>query len=197
MMMNTSRASLLILDDDPEVTSSLSQFLATEGFATRQYRTAADLLDHYEAGQAACIISDLCIGSENGFDVARELRNIDPAISIIFMTGWPCTKDAVDAVKLQDGIDDLEKPLDLDRLVSAVREAVDRNGERRNQLDRHTSLTKREREVFELLVKGHTTKSIAKTLCLSPRTIEDYRQQVFAKTGATTLAALFALAVSE
>lgn len=195
--MKAPMDSVFILDDDPDVASSLAQFLANEGFATRHYRAAAELLDHYEAGQASCLISDLRIGDENGFHVAREIRKVDPAVGIIFITGWPCTTDAVDAVKLQDGIDYLEKPLDLERLLRAVREAVARNGKRRDQMSRLASLTRREREVLEWLVKGHTTKSIAHELGLSPRTIEDYRGQIFRKTQASTLAELFALASNE
>lgn len=193
-MNDTALRMIYIIDDDPDVTASLALFLEREGYPTSQFNSGASLLRHCERGEGACLISDVRIGEENGFALAQEVRKVDPALSLIFMTGWPCTTDAVDAIKLQDGVDYLEKPLNLERLVAAVEEAVQRTAKRRDQFSRLECLTRREREVFDLLVKGHTTKSVAQALALSPRTIEDYRAQIFLKSRATTLSELFALA---
>jgi two-component system response regulator FixJ len=188
------KPSIYVLDDDPDVVSSLAQFLTNEGFSTRQFTSGVELLAAYRSGDASCIISDIRVGKQNGFEVAREIRNGDPAVSLIFMTAWPCTQDAVDAVKLEDGVDYLEKPLDLERLVAAVREAIERTEARRARVAKLECLTRRELEVLDLIAQGHTTKSVAKELGLSPRTIEDHRANIFSKTKASTLAELFVLA---
>ncbi|MFN3520499.1 MAG: response regulator transcription factor, partial [Sphingomonas sp.] len=82
---------------------------------------------------------------------------------------------------------------DEDRLVAAVAEGVAWSRQRRETHARTAQLTARERQVFDLLVLGHPNKVIADQLGLSPKTIEDHRAAVMAKTGVNGLAQLIAL----
>lgn len=59
------------------------------------------------------------------------------------------------------------------------------------------SLTRREREVYELLVLGHSNKEIAERLAISARTVEDHRAAIVAKTRTNGLAQLVALSRGE
>jgi FixJ family two-component response regulator len=133
-------------------------------------------------------------GEIDGFAFADRLRRIDPATAIIFMTAWPKVSNAVDAVRRYGGLDYLDKPVDEQRLLAAVHEGVQWSRRRRAQLERTARLTPREQEVFALLVRGLSSKAIAAELKLSPKTIEDHRAQIAAKTGTSGLAQLIELA---
>jgi two-component system response regulator FixJ len=122
------------------------------------------------------------------------VRMIDPAVAIVFMTAWPTTANAVDSVRRYGGLDYLEKPLDETRLLSAVDEGVAWSRRQRSIRARTAALSARERQVFDLLVQGHSNKAVADILGLSPKTVEDHRAAIVAKTGTNGLAQLIALA---
>ena len=65
--------------------------------------------------------------------------------------------------------------------------------QRRGALARLAPLTPREREVLHCLAQGMSNKMVAAALSLSPKTIEDHRAAIVAKTGASSPAALIAL----
>jgi FixJ family two-component response regulator len=183
-----------VVDDDPDFGGSVARMLRRSGFAAEPFISPEQLLGAYGAGPPSCIVTDIMMGEMDGFAFADRLREIDPSVAIIFMTAWPTTANAVDSIRRYGGLDYLEKPIDDQRLLNAVREGVTWNSKRRAQLARTARLTPRERDVFALVVKGLSTKAIAAELELSPRTIDDHRNQISLKTGASNLAQLIALA---
>ena len=187
-------ALVYVVDDDPDLGASVARMLKRAGYRAEPFVDPQQLLAAYADAPAACIVTDVMMGELDGFAFADRLRSIDQAAAIIFMTAWPTTANAVDSVRRYGGLDYLEKPLDDQRLLAAVKEGVEWSARRRRQLQRTARLTPRERDVFALLVRGLSTKAIAAELGLSPKTIEDHRAQIAAKTGATGLAQLIALA---
>ena len=185
---------IYVVDDDPDFGASVARMLRRAGFAAEPFICPAQLLEAYAEAPASCIVTDVMMGELDGFNFADRLRAIDPATSLIFMTAWPTTANAVDSIRRHGGLDYLEKPIDDKRLLQAVREGVEWSAKRRSHLARTARLTPRERDVFALVVKGLSTKAIALELGLSPRTIDDYRTQIAVKTGAVNLAQLIALA---
>lgn len=109
------------------------------------------------------------------------------------MSGWPSTSAAVRAVRQFGGIDYLEKPIVEADLLRSVAEAASLGATRRRARTRLAMLTARELRVLALIVRGHSTKEVARFLAISPRTVEDHRAQISAKTGARTLAAMISL----
>jgi FixJ family two-component response regulator len=193
-MTDGSRAIVYVVDDDCDLGASLARLLNRSGFAAEPFVDPAQLLAAYTAAPAACILTDVMMGDLDGFAFADRLREIDPATSIIFMTAWPTVSSAVDAVRRYGGLDYLEKPVDEHRLLTAVGEGVAWSRRRRAQLERTARLTPREQDVFALLVRGLSSKAIAAELSLSPKTVEDHRAQIAAKTGTSGLAQLIELA---
>lgn len=183
-----------VVDDDHDLAGSLARLLRREGYSTEPFTDPAQLLAAYGAAPAACVVTDVMMGDMDGFAFADRLRVIDPAAAIIFMTAWPTTANAVDSIRRYGGLDYLEKPLDQERLLAAVQEGIAWSIRRRTQLIRTARLSPRERDVFALLVKGLSSKAIAAELGLSPKTVEDHRAQIAAKTGTSGLAQLIALA---
>jgi len=193
-MTDGSRAIVYVVDDDCDLGASLARLLNRSGFAAEPFVDPAQLLAAYTAAPAACILTDVMMGDLDGFAFADRLREIDPATSIIFMTAWPTVSSAVDAVRRYGGLDYLEKPVDEQRLLTAVAEGVAWSRRRRARLERTARLTPREQDVFALLVRGLSSKAIAAELSLSPKTVEDHRAQIAAKTGTSGLAQLIELA---
>ena len=109
------------------------------------------------------------------------------------MTAWPTTANAVDSVRRYGGLDYLEKPIDEARLLAAIAEGVVWSSDQRSVARRTEALTPRERQVFELLVRGYSNKAIAADLDLSVKTIENHRSAIVAKTGTNGLAQLMKL----
>lgn len=192
-MTEEQGALVYVVDDDADLGASVARMLRRVGYRAEPFVSATDLLASYGEAPAACIVTDIMMGTINGFAFADEVRAIDPTTAVVFVTAWPTTADAVDAIRRHDGIDYLEKPIDEDRLRQSVDDGVAWSLARRRKAERLSRLTRREREVFELLVRGLSSKAIAVELSLSPRTVEDHRAQIMAKTGANSLARLIAL----
>ncbi len=186
-------ATIYVVDDDPDLAASVARLLRRHGHAAEPFLDPAALLAVYPAAPAHCIVTDVMMSDMDGFAFADRLRALDPAAAIVFMTAWPTTANAVDSVRRYGGLDYLEKPLDEDRLLAAVAEGIAWSEARRTAWSRTATLTARERQVFDLLVQGHPNKVVADRLGLSPKTVEDHRAAVLAKTGANGLAQLIAL----
>jgi FixJ family two-component response regulator len=182
-----------VVDDDPDLAASVARLLCRHGLAAEPFVDPATLLAVYAAAPAHCIVTDVMMGDLDGFAFADRVRGLDPGVAIVFMTAWPTTANAVDSVRRYGGLDYLEKPIDEDRLLAAVTEGIAWSRARRIAEARTANLTPRERQVFDLLVQGHPNKVVADRLGLSPKTVEDHRAAVLAKTGANGLAQLIAL----
>jgi two-component system response regulator FixJ len=106
----------------------------------------------------------------------------------------------VEAMK-NGAVDFIEKPFTNDRIISAVAIALDQavhteGPEAADQVhQRIGSLTKREQEIMSLLVTGHSNKSAARQLSISPRTVEVHRARIMQKMEAKNLAELVRMSV--
>lgn len=183
-----------VVDDDGDLGAAVARLLGRHGHDARPFLDPLALLSVYPQAPAHCIVTDIMMGDLDGFGFADRVRARDPAVAIVFMTAWPTTANAVDSVRRYGGLDYLEKPLDEDRLIAAVAEGVAWSSSARAIRARTATLTPRERQVFDLLVLGHSNKAVADLLECSERTVEAHRAAIVAKTGTSGLAQLIALA---
>ncbi|TNC13800.1 PAS domain S-box protein [Methylobacterium terricola] len=141
---------------------------------------------------AGCVVLDL--GEAGGFGVASALKTDRAHLPVVAVgASGGDTGFGVRAMKA-GAVDFLEDPWLPDDLVFAVRSALveirdvaERTRERDASHHRVTTLTARERAVLEGLLAGGTNKTIARTLGLSPRTVEIHRAKVMEALGARTL----------
>jgi len=121
-------------------------------------------------------------------------------LPIVFLTGYADTATTVRTIKA--GAEDfLTKPVSSEQLIDAIERAMARHEtslSQRHKLDALrellATLTPRERQVFELMVRGKINKQIAHELGTTERTIKAHRHQVMEKTRVNSLAELVSLA---
>ncbi|MES2420754.1 MAG: response regulator [Pseudomonadota bacterium] len=190
----TPVATVYVVDDDADLGSSVARLLTRHDYFASAFTRTNALLDAHRQDPAACVISDIMMGETTGFAFADRLRALDPNVALIFMTAWPTTANAVDSVRRYGGLDYLEKPIDEARLLAAIAEGIVWSDDRRALARRTETLTPRERQVFDLLVRGYSNKAIAAELDLSAKTVESHRAAIVAKTGTNGLAQLMKLA---
>jgi len=192
--MHRDDGTVCVVDDDADLGASLARLLQRHGYSAQSFTDPATFLSTHENIGPCCIITDIMMGAIGGFDLARQLRANHSAAAIIFMTAWPKTSDAVDAIRDLDGLDYLEKPLDTERLLHAVGHGLAWSRNRHSALARIAALSPRERQVFDLMARGKSSKMIATELNVSLKTIEDHRAAVMKKTAAGMIADIIDIA---
>jgi FixJ family two-component response regulator len=194
---------ITIIDDDEAMRESLTTLLTAEGLKTRSFDSADAFLRAGGDREGGCLVLDIHMPGMTGLDLQAELRRRGAGLPVVMITGQGDVPQAVAALKA-GAVDFLEKPYSVDSLLKAVREALDREG-RLRRLDRERSevesrlalLSKREREVMDLMVMGHPNKLIASTLGISARTVENHRAKVMEKMECESLPALIHLTLEQ
>jgi two-component system response regulator CpxR len=117
-MRVTNRATVLVIDDDVEMTEMLSEYLVPEGFAVEVCHDGDSGLKRALQGNCLMVVLDVMLPRMNGFEVLRRLRAVSQ-LPVLMLTA---RGDSVDRVLgLQAGADDyLPKPFDPQELVARV-----------------------------------------------------------------------------
>jgi len=197
----SAEAMVHIVDDDDAVRDSVLFLLATARIPARAHESAAAFLKDLPRLEAACIVTDVRMPEVSGLDLLRRMRERGLDVPVIVITGHGDVPLAVEAMKL-GAMDFIEKPFDDERLLAAVRNALDRErgvlAERAHADEIHrrlVTLSERERQVLDGLVAGKANKVIAFDLGISARTVEVYRANVMSKMQAGSLSELVRMAL--
>jgi two-component system, LuxR family, response regulator FixJ len=188
--------SIFIVDDDAAARDSLALLLSLKGYRTLAFARAEDFLATFRDDWRGCLLVDVRMPGMDGLDLQRELKLRNIALPVIVMTAHGDVATARQALRA-GAVDYLEKPLDDLVLVAAIDEAlafrvVTGAAPLKDDLAR---LTRREREVMELLVEGLANREIAVQLDISPRTVEVYKARLMEKLDVKGLAELIRLAL--
>ncbi|SMN14635.1 C4-dicarboxylate transport transcriptional regulatory protein DctD [uncultured Candidatus Thioglobus sp.] len=138
-----------------------------------------------------CLISDISMPEMNGIELLTELNKTEHARPTLFITGVATVKLAVEAMTL-GAIDFIEKPIIADTLLDKVTKMLTNFEADKEIIDRYKTLTKREKQVYRLIIKGLTNTVIAKQIFLTISTVEKHRSVIMKKMKAVNLAALMA-----
>ena len=191
---------VVVVDDDEAVRQSLDLFLVAAGFRCVAFASAEALLEAGLPSHASCLVVDLRMpGGMDGIELVGTLRRQGHAVPSLLVSGHGDISQAVRAMRA--GAEDfIEKPYDVNALVSAIRHAIEqprtRLGTSTAALERVGQLSAREREVLAALAEGHPNKVIAHQLGISARTVEVHRSQLMQKLGVRSLGEAVRVAVS-
>ena len=117
-----SEEKVLLVDDEPEFTRLLASRLESKGVHVSVADGGTSALEAIESETFDAIVLDMVMPDMDGMEVLRKLREIDPDLQIILLTGHATVKKGVEAMKL-GAMDFLEKPVDFNRLMNKLREA--------------------------------------------------------------------------
>jgi two-component system CheB/CheR fusion protein len=138
----------------------------------------------------------------SGLELLQRLREAGDRMPAIMITGKSDVSIAVDAMKA-GASDFIEKPVDRDDLLGAVERALElsktsakRTAWHEEAAKRVAGLTARQRQIMDLILAGHSSKSIAADLGISQRTVEHHRAAILKRTEAKSLPALARLALA-
>src|SRR3989339_1459328 len=192
--------TIYIVDDDLSVRKGLSRLLNTIGFNVQLFSSAHDFLKHRQKDQNGCILLDVRMPGMNGLDMQERLNKSECSLPIIFITGHGDVPMSVQAMK-KGAVNFLTKPFDEQHLLAAIKEAIEKNRQKRIQYgnvrtirNRLKILTSREHEVFLLVITGMLNKQIASKLGISEKTVKIHRGRVMKKMQVTSIANLVHLA---
>jgi FixJ family two-component response regulator len=188
--------SVIVVDDDEAVRSSLRMLFRSIGLPVQVYASAQDFLPQYSLDQPGCLVVDVRMPGLSGLELQHELNLRGATIPVIFITGHGDIAMAVEAMQ-HGAFDFLAKPFRDQDLIDRVQRAMQQDAAHRLEFgncarirERLESLTPREREVLALVTSGKANKVMAAELGVSQRTIEIHRARVMEKMQANSLAQL-------
>lgn len=190
-----------VVDDDDSFRVAIERRLKVAGYEVATYPSAQQLLDRPpDENEPGCILLDVQIPGLSGPELQGRLIELGSALPIVFLTAHTDTSTTVRTIKA--GAEDfLTKPVESEPLLAAIERALARHatvrGERHRIEEMQTlvaALTPRERQVFDLVVRGRLNKQIAYQLGATERTIKAHRHQVMEKMKAQSLAELVSIA---
>ncbi len=116
---------VFLVEDDAAVRQGCAQALAIADIAVRGFADAETMLAALAATPPALVVSDIRLPGRDGMALLRELRAYDPALPVLLVTGHGDVAMAVEAMR-QGAHDFIEKPFPSERLIAAVRSALEK-----------------------------------------------------------------------
>jgi FixJ family two-component response regulator len=190
-----------VVDDDASYRTAIQRLLEVTGYRVVTYSSARQLLEQRpHKNTKGCIVLDFRMPDLSGPELQSRLTALGGTLPIVFLTAYPDIGAIVRAIKA--GADNvLVKPVTSDELLRAIGSAIARHeieraltGELEALRARLSTLTPRQREVFEIIVQGKTNKHAARELGSSERTIKAHREVIMEKMKVQSLAQLVRIA---
>lgn len=190
-----------VIDDDASYRTAVERRLKWAGYDVKTYSSAQQLLDLLaDVDAPGCILLDVQMPGLSGLELQNRLIERGSMLPIVFVTGHADAPTAVRAIKA--GAEDfLAKPASSEDLIDAIERAMARSESARHHQSELgslrrlvTTLTPRERQVFDLIVRGKINKQVAFELGTVERTVKAHRHQIMEKMQVNSFAGLVSIA---
>src|SRR5580765_860970 len=146
---------ILIVDDEQGIRATLGQLLEFEGYEVRAVGNAVDALSEYQKQRPDLVFLDVKMAGIDGVEALKKIKELDPSAIVVMISGHATIQTAVEATQL-GAYDILEKPLDTDRILVTLRNAL-------QHLDLHEENTRLKETIqsrYEIVGKSYGIRSV-------------------------------------
>ena len=199
-VMSPTTPIVFVVDDDVSVRESLELLIREAGWQPETFKSAQEFLVRPRTQVPSCLILDFALPGLNGLQLQERIAADRADMPIIFITGAGDIPTTVQAMKA-GAVEFLTKPFDDTVLLSAIQQAVERSetalgveAEIKSLRVRYATLSRREREIMGLVVRGLLNKQVGFELGISEITVKAHRGQVMRKMEAGSLVHLVEMA---
>ncbi len=198
--MNPSTCGhVYVVDDNPDIRFYLTDLLRQMGYSIEGYDSAQAFLQQSIDIFPAVLVLDVRMPGMSGVDLQEKMKSLGRHTPIIFISGESESEEIIRAMKGLP-IEFLWKPFQIQDLIDAIDRGLAADGANRqdfiqkNEIRRKwLALSARERDVFVLMLAGHTNKGISERLDILPDTAKKHRANILQKMQVPHLADLMAL----
>jgi len=153
------REDLLVVDDEPNIRSSLEGILRDEGYHVSSIGSAEEALNWVRQTPPDLVLLDVLLPGMDGIAALEEMKRRKPDLPVLMISGHGSIETAVKATKL-GAYGFIEKPLSLDRVLQEVRHALDQVRLEKENLQLRQSLQKR----YEIVGKSAAIRDIQRMI---------------------------------
>jgi FixJ family two-component response regulator len=178
---------VFVIDPDPATGRLIQGFLQETTLPCQTFGSGREFLAAYQEGQPGCLVLETLIPDMSGLQIQRRLAAGNSLLPLIFVTSRMDVSTAVELMR-QGVVHVLEKPVRPVDLHGAIHEAIALDAERRRQQGEQqkmrlhvAGLTRKERQVLQLVGEGKSVKAMASELGVCVRAIELRRRSLMAK----------------
>lgn len=188
--------TVFVVDDDSAVRHCISVMCGLADLPCETFADGESFMSAYQPARPGCLVVDQRMPGMSGLELLQWMETQPQPLPVIVITGHGDVPVAVNAFR-GGALDFLEKPFSDEYFLKRVREALARDaesrqraGEKANAFTRYRRLSRREKSVMELMVRGLANKLIAAELNIGIRTVESHRANVLKKMGTASLSEL-------
>lgn len=191
--MENEKINIVIVDDHPIVIEGVKMMLNSQPFFNIQetFTSGSELISFIKTNSVDIILLDITLPDANGTELCREIKKICPDISVIMFSNR--SERSIIMQSIQNGASGyLLKNTSIHELVICIKGALSGDivfcNETKQIISRPSQneltiprLTKREKQILQLVAQGKTSNMIAEELFLSPLTVDTHRKNLLQK----------------
>lgn len=188
-----------VVEDDDSLRNTINDLLVFAGYRVRTWGNAESFLNNLPQVAPAVVVTDMRMSGLSGVEMHTQLIQRGRNTPVIYISGESSVRQSITAMKL-GAMDFLVKPFSREDLLRSVAASIEKDRQQMRQLIEQTrfdvsleQLSRREREVMDLLIKGFNNNEIMDALHISLPTTKQYKSMLMRKLGVRSLSQLIRL----